>query len=333
MKVTPYTDADEDGWDAFVGDSHNGTFLHSRRYLSYHGSRFRDASLRLLDGRGRLVGVLPAAIDPHDSSMIVSHPGITYGGLVRGAGLQGGEVVDALGAILDWYREHGYRTFLYKAIPTIYHRLPAEDDLYALFRHGAERTRCDLSSAVNLAHRPPLPRSLVGKLGKAQSHGLRIEHDALQLSAFWAVLTDSLARHGVAPVHSVEEMGELISRFPDRITLVTAFLGSELVAGNVLFTTPQTVHAQYGASSDRGRSVAAQDLLDEFCINAAKTGGNLYFNFGISTEQDGAILNEGLHSYKAKFGAGGVVHEFYLCRLSVGGVTRATRKAPSGRNT
>ena len=39
------------------------------------------------------------------------------------------------------------------------------------------------------------------------------------------------------------------------------------------------------------------------------------FDFGISTEAEGMILNEGLYRFKSEFGGGGVVHEFYEMRL------------------
>jgi hypothetical protein len=32
---------------------------------------------------------------------------------------------------------------------------------------------------------------------------------------------------------------------------------------------------------------------------------------GISTEQQGTVLNDGLYRFKSEFGGGGVVHEFF----------------------
>jgi lipid II:glycine glycyltransferase (peptidoglycan interpeptide bridge formation enzyme) len=46
--------------------------------------------------------------------------------------------------------------------------------------------------------------------------------------------------------------------------------------------------------------------------------GARYFDFGISNEQEGRILNEGLYRFKVSFGAGGVVHEFYEVELERG---------------
>jgi hypothetical protein len=44
--------------------------------------------------------------------------------------------------------------------------------------------------------------------------------------------------------------------------------------------------------------------------------GARYFDFGVSNEQEGRILNEGLYRFKTSFGAGGVAQEFYEVELN-----------------
>ena len=46
-------------WDDLVARAVNGTMLHTRRYLSYHGDRFRDRSL-LITNSPRLAHRGPA---------------------------------------------------------------------------------------------------------------------------------------------------------------------------------------------------------------------------------------------------------------------------------
>jgi hypothetical protein len=50
-------------------------------------------------------------------------------------------------------------------------------------------------------------------------------------------------------------------------------------------------------------------LVLEEAIMSACSNQHRYFSFGTSTERDGT-LNEGLHQFKAEFGAGAVVHHF-----------------------
>jgi Tfp pilus assembly protein PilF len=50
-------------------------------------------------------------------------------------------------------------------------------------------------------------------------------------------------------------------------------------------------------------------------VAQAVSQGHAYFSFGISTELDGTVLNDGLQVFKLKFGASGVVHETYSMSL------------------
>jgi hypothetical protein len=274
--------------------------------------RFADQSLMLHDSRSRVVGVFPAAKDPADDKTATSHPGSTYGGLLHTGSLGGRVLIDALAAICDYYADHGVRVLRYKAVPHIYHRRPSEDDLYALTSLGARLYRCDLSSAIDLADRPqPSKRRRRGQR-KAEEHGIEVAVDAERLMDFWAVLEKNLARrHGARPTHSLPEMQLLFDRFPESIHLVTGQFKRKVVAGVVLFATPRVVHTQYIAATDEGRAVSALDATIEGCIELATTRRARFFDFGISTEAEGNILNDGLHQFKTEFGGGGMVHLFY----------------------
>jgi hypothetical protein len=299
-----------------VAQSFNGTFLHSRRFLAYHGQRFQDASLQIHDSKGRLIGVLPAAVNPADPTEIVSHPGITYGGIVHGRRLIGSDLLLAFEEILDVYRGQGFQRFLYKPVPRVFQTVPSEDDLYALFRLGADRCRCDLSAAIDLSRRARISQRRARRLKQATRIGMVVHRDLKYLESYWSILTENLAeRHGKTPVHSIGEIRDLAMRFPEEIVLASGHLDTELVAGAVLFKMRNTVHTQYLASNARGKETAALDYVIEDCIQHALAAGTQYFSFGISTEQDALVLNDGLHAFKTKFGAGGIVHEIYSVTL------------------
>jgi Acetyltransferase (GNAT) domain len=312
INVTAYSAADAVAWDELVGEAPMATFLHSRRYLGYHEHRFADRSLLLQDSRGKLVGLFPAAVDPGEEQRVVSHPGITYGGLLHAGALGGRAAVEALSAISDYYSWEGYGSLRYKAVPPIYHRRPAADDLYALTQLGARLYRCDLSSAIDLTERGrPSSRRRRGAR-KAQEHRVEVTVDADALEELWRVVEENLAmRHGVRPTHTTEDMRLLMGLFPDSIHVIAARLDGAVVAGVVLFITPRVVHTQYIASTEKGRDVAALDAAIEHCIELASAAGARFFDFGISTESEGRVLNPGLHTFKSEFGGGGVAHLFY----------------------
>lgn len=312
MQVRAFNEQDAADWDTFCDVSTNATLLHKRRYLSYHGDRFADCSLILIDDKDRWIGLLPACVDPDDPTCVVSHAGVTYGGFVHTGRLFGGRMIEGLGAVVAQYRAQGFERLRYKAVPWIYQTSPAQDDLYALFRLGASRVRCDLSATINLAHRRKRSERRRRALRKAERAGATIHAGSDYIPQLWNVLRANLARkHGAQPVHSEAEIELLAQRFPEEIQVVTGWISDDIVAGVVVFVAGPTHHAQYIASSEAGDRINALDAVFEACITRAKRAGAQWWDFGISNERAGTYLNDGLHTFKVEFGGGGTVHEFY----------------------
>jgi hypothetical protein len=318
LKVRPYQDSDREAWERFVQeDAINATFLHKRLFLSYHGDRFVDRSLVIEDG-GVIVALFPAADAPADRGTIVSHPGITFGGLLAGSACRAAKNLEAMEAVAGWYREAGCKTLRYKPVPHIYHRHPGGDESYSLFRMGAALVRSDLSSTIQLGARAKVSSRRKRGRNKALRSGVKIlcEPGSDDLASFWDVLGGNLEQaHGVKAVHSLQEVELLMGRFEHAIELLLATLNGEVVAGTLLFHTPTLTHAQYIASSAHGRDLGALDLVLETAIERAQDAMKNYFDFGISTEDQGRYLNEGLHTFKSQFGAGSCVYETYQIEL------------------
>lgn len=311
LKLRRYSAKDAKAWEEFCETAYQSTFLHSRRFLSYHEDRFMDCSL-ILEISGKWVGVFLAAQMPGDNLCVVSHPGITYGGILHNRGLTGERMIAAISMICQYYLDCGYNRLIYKAVPSFYHTIPAQDDLYALFRIGAQRIRCDLSSTIDLQNRRPAGSRRKRSLKKAQRAGVVIMVGTEHLPELWDVLTDNLKKkHKTSPVHTLAEVTMLAERFPNNISCVVGLVGGQVVAGVLLFVTSLVTHAQYIASNSQGYDVSALDVVFEFCIAQAESEGKRWFDFGISTENNGQFLNEGLYSFKSEFGGGGTIHEFF----------------------
>jgi hypothetical protein len=318
IRVRPFVPCDTDAWDSFCGQTLQGTFLHTRKFLSYHGDRFVDKSLVLESDKG-LVGLFPAAIEPAGRKCIISHPGITYGGLLHDGGLQGEHAIEALRQIQTHYQQLGFQEILYKVVPFIYHKASAQDDLYALSQLGAVKTRVDLSSSINLKQRLPVSSRRARSLRKALAAGVEILEGHTFIQAFWDVLTENLHRkHHAVPVHSLSEISLLATRFPQNIRCIVARWQDNIVAGVLLFNTPYVHHAQYIASSADGYRLSALDAIFNDCIRMASDMGCCWFDFGTSNEESGTVLNKGLYEFKSEFGGGGVVHEFYTLQTTNG---------------
>ena len=316
IAVRGYTPQNAEAWEDLVTRSCNGTFMHTRRFLSYHGDRFCDRSVLVEDRKGRVVGVLPAAENPSRPGVIVSHPGLSYGGLVHDGSVRGASMISALRDIADHYRRLGYGHLCYKAVPALYHTEPADDDLYALFRLEARRYRSDLSAAIYLDHRGRVTQRRLRSRRAAEAAGVSTEESWNDIDGFWRILEANLARrHDTSPVHSLAEIRLLHELFPEEIILITSRVGEVLAGGTVLFAAGPAMHMQYTATTDHGRAACVTDLVMEHAIDLARRRGCRIFDFGVSTPHEGWYLDEGLYEFKVSFGAGGVVHEHYKIDL------------------
>jgi hypothetical protein len=308
LLVERYSVGDKMKWDRFVKGGKNATFLHLRDYMDYHADRFTDFSLMIYRGR-ELAGVMPANLE--DDGTLVSHQGLTYGGLVvpRCATLQ--DVLASFHAGLRYLNQHEIPRLVYKRIPSFFNTLPDDDVLYALFLLQARLIRRDCAQVIFLADKLP-PRKLHGRqVKKAIRSGLRLGQE-VDFVPFWdQVLTPCLlGRHGVSPVHTAGEISLLASRFPEQIKLFSVYCGSEMIAGATIYETPTVAHAQYIAATDDGRDSGALDYLFDSLINDYYKHKR-YFDFGICNESEGHLLNHGLLQWKQGFGARTCAHDFY----------------------
>lgn len=310
MEVRPYEASLAGAWNAFNAGARNGHLLFDRGFMDYHADRFADASLMAFED-GRPVALLPAN---RGGETVWSHQGLTFGGLVVDAARASevGAILDACAAALAG---QGARTLVYKALPPIYHRRPAQEDLSWLFRRGARLVRRDLGTAIDLA--TPGPVSSRRTRGARKAAGASVVFGRSdRWGDYWTLLEGVLAaRHGAAATHSLAEIELLAGRFPDAIALHTAERNGEVLAGVVMFLSGPVAHAQYIAAGEEGRALGALDGLFLHLIEGERTRRR-WFDFGHSTVDQGRTLNEGLIRQKEEFGGGGVVHDVYEVDLA-----------------
>ncbi|MDO5101594.1 MAG: GNAT family N-acetyltransferase [Lautropia sp.] len=319
--VQAYEPRCADEWNRFIARSRNGVFLFDRGYMDYHADRFQDASVMVRDARNaRLMAVLPLhRVTSEGQSTLISHGGLTFGGLVMDPKLGGSAVLAIFEALVSHWRHQGVSRLVYRPVPHIYHRLPSEDDLYALHRLGARLGGVQLSSTLDLAR--PVPASEARNRVKAKANRLGVTVRPACFSEYWPLLESTLARrHGVKPVHSLDEIRLLSDRFK-QIELNCAVQASggsgDILAGTVLYCYDGVMHAQYLAASEDGYQVGAMNALMEHCIRDAKERGMRWFSFGTSTYDGGKALNDGLLRHKEQFGARSTVLQSY--ELDIGG--------------
>ena len=312
MEIRVYEFTDQARWDAFVAESKNATFLFYRNYMEYHADRFLDHSLIVLDGNGRIEALLPAN---RETNQLISHGGLTYGGFILDQTMTASKMLEIFDAVCNYIRSKDMNHWIYKPVPHIYHTIPAEDDLYALYRQGARVYRRDVLTIVDcrelLAYQGRRRRSI----RKAQKAGIECR-ETVDYDQFWQILVGNLQkRYNLNPVHSVEEIKLLAGRFPNEIRLYGAYQGDLMLAGAVAYLSRNVCHIQYNAASEDGKQFGALDVIMDDLVERYKSSKR-YFDFGVSTEDNGQYLNPGLVDYKEGFGGRTVVHDLYELDLS-----------------
>lgn len=305
LTLRPYAAADAAAWDALVDRSRNGNLLHRRGYMDYHADRFADCSL-VVERGGEFVAVFPANVQDR---AVTSHGGLTYAGLIAGHALRAESTLALFEQIGNHYRALGVQRVIYKAVPHVFHAFPAEEDLYALHRLGARLARRDLSSVIALQEPYRFTPGRRRAVTRAKRMGIDVQTNA-DPAGFHRLLSEALRRHDAVPTHSLAEMRLLQSRFPQHIVLHEARRDGALLAGVLIYDFGHVVHTQYLAASAEGRQLDALSLLLAQLIEHTYASRR-HFSFGISTEQQGQVLNAGLVAQKEYFGARAVVHDIY----------------------
>lgn len=317
MSLLRYTADKQAEWDAFVRASKNGTFLFERPYMDYHSDRFNDYSMMFYDDKGRLVSLLPANVK---DGILYSHQGLTYGGFILSANARTAQVLEMMQKVCDYLRQQGFKSWRYKQMPTCYHRCPAEEDGYALWRVGAEVCASLVSTTIPLLDaecQPEVERRR--KRGKRRAEeGGYVVCQTSNLSRFWTIMSQNLEeRYSVQPVHTEDEMALLMGRFPQQIRLFeVAKKDEEAQAGCVVYeANDHCVHIQYGHATPMGKEDGCLDLLYLTLIEHYRQQGFRYLDFGNSNEEGGRYLNENLIAQKEGFGGRAVVYNQYEIKL------------------
>ena len=298
-------------WNRFVDDSKNATFLHRREYMDYHSDRFQDCSL-MAYSKGKLIAILPAN---RVENTLYSHQGLTYGGwLIPIKHFTIINMLEVFDAMKSFLKSIDITKLIYKAIPHIYHTYPAEEDLYAIFRHGGELIETQISTTIELSNPFHFNDNYRNLRNKAKRNYLEIKEDT-NFTTFWHILSQLLYdKYDTKPVHSFEEIEMLAERFPNNIKLYTASQDNKMLAGVVIYESSTVAHAQYIASSEEGRNKGALALLFSHLIENVYADKK-YFDFGTSNEDHGRYLNEGLVMQKTGFGGRAIVHNIYKITL------------------
>lgn len=310
IDIIQYSSDKKEEWNAFIKNSKNGIFMFDRNYMDYHSDRFVDNSLMFFDN-DNLIAVLPMNIK---DKVLYSHQGLTYGGFITDEKMKQHKMLECFDVLKQYMQINNIEKLLYKIIPHIYHKTSAEEDLYALFKNDAKLLKLEPSTTIYLKNPCKMPKGRKAQISRAKREGVEIQ-ESKDFKTFIDLENKILAEyHDTKAVHTAEELELLHSKFPEQIRLYSASLNDEIIAGTLIFEYENAVHTQYMASNKISREIGGLDLLIKTLIDKYQDT-KMYFDFGISSENNGQILNEGLISQKEGFGGRTVIYQLWEIKI------------------
>ena len=150
---------------------------------------------------------------------------------------------------------------------------------------------------------------------KAQSCKTEVK-ESDDFASFWRILKLNLfKKYRKEPVHSLYEIEHLYEKFPQNIRLFASYIEDFMLGGVVIYESTNVAHVQYMASDPSCTVPGSLDIIISYLVEEYSTG-KTFFDFGISTENEGTYLNEGLIFFKESFGARATAYDSYRRNLN-----------------
>lgn len=295
-------------WNNFVAHAKNATFLFHRDFMEYHQDRFEDYSLLIFDEKNHLKAILPAN---KVENTLYSHQGLTYGGLVLNQKTRIQEVIEIVHSVLKFLNENGVSSLQMKQLPTIYHESPSDEMEYLSFILNAKLERRDSLSVINLETNFSYSKDRKNGIKRGFKNKLLVKEE-MNFELFWneILIPNLVQKHQTKPVHSLEEITFLKSKFPNNIRQFNVYKEGKIIAGTTIFESDFVAHSQYISADDSKNITGSLDFLHNHLITSTFRNKK-YFDFGISNENQGQNINKGLLFWKEGFGARTIVQNFY----------------------
>jgi hypothetical protein len=310
--IKKYETKNHSDWNAFISNAKNATFLFNRDFMEYHNDRFEDFSLMVYED-DKLVSVLPAN---RVGDTLYSHQGLTYGGLVLLLNSKLYDVVYIFKDILKFLYDNRISKLILKKIPIIYCDTFSDEIDYLIHVCNGRTIMKNNISVIKLDSNFNISKSRRECIKRGKKLNLVIKEED-DLIFFWNELLNPIIKekYNSKPVHSLEEIIYLKTKFPNNIRHFNVYYDNQIVCGTTVFITKHVVKPQYVAGSKSNNSLGSIDYLYDFLINVIAKD-KTFFDFGPSHENNGLSIVKNINFWKESFGANSLVQEFYEVETS-----------------
>jgi hypothetical protein len=312
MIIKKFTYNLEKTWDNFVNKQYFGTIYHTRQFINYHpNDRFIDESILIYDN-DELICVLPAC---KRGDGYFSYTGATYGGPVISKKYTKikylKNIIDKIFDYFDNKIEFRLANDIYfdESSYTLYFLLSQKLKVYPELSWYIKTDDDFIENITNKKNKSRLRKSIADESITCTFYDN--EKDYIE---FYKILQKNLENnHDSNPTHSLEEFLKVKNVLEDKQRLYLVKQNENILGGvYVLKTTNQcwyTFYISRNIDLDKVNSSVSY-LMYQIAIDAKKENVK-YIDYGISTEEKGKLINEGLSDFKES-SLGGISNYRYL---------------------
>ena len=299
-------------WDTFVFEQSFGTIYHSRQFINYHPiDRFLDESIMIYN-KDELICVLPAC---KKEDGYFSYTGATYGGPVISKKYTKIKYLKLIvEQILEYYEnkiEFRLANDIYfeESIYTLYFLLSHKLKIYPELSWYIKTEDDFIQKITNKRNKNRLIRSI-----NDESITCTFYNEKEDYIQFYKILQKNLeSNHNSHPTHSLDEFLKVKQLLGEKQKLYLVKQNNNILGGvYVLKTTNQCWYTFYiSRNIDLDKvNCSVSYLMYQIAIDAKKENVK-YIDYGISTEEKGKLINEGLSDFKES-SLGGISNYRYL---------------------
>jgi FemAB-related protein (PEP-CTERM system-associated) len=278
-RVRDFNEQDAERWDDFVHGHPDGSFFQLTGWKRViENTCGYEPRYLLAEQNGKITGIAPLFLVSNwlIGASLVSVPLGVYGGICASDDASRNRLLEAV------KQESVARSIDYLELR---HRRGSIDEgfhhnsLYSTFT-----VPLDSNQEANLKR---LPRDTRYMIRKGEKAGLRVEHGAGQLGAFYRLFAQSMHRHGT-PVFSRTLFMNLQAEFGSAVDVMMVYSGSEPVSGVVSFLFRDTILPYYAGAGPNATKTAANNFMYWELMKYAIERGCKHFDFGRSKKGTGS---------------------------------------------
>ena len=320
LTIEKYNTKNKNCWNTFLHKSFNGTIFSHRNFLNYHINRqFNDHSLMIYQNQ-QLIAIIPAAIiTKNNKTILYSHPGASYGGIILKNNLNFQTINNIIQSIEQYCINQSFNSLFLINSPNIYHTYNDNSLEYLLEWNGYKSNEIYISHTVNFNSLDNIDTIVAKRKRRYLKNDDSLKNidfnQTNNINLFYQILIENKKRFKIQPTHTLDEISKLIQLFPNHIQLFVSSKNSQIIGGSLLFHTNNRASLVfYNAVLEEYRTSQLSMYQLYQCMQIVKNHNINILDFGVShiPESENPLSPKfSLIQFKEQLGAKGVIRKAY----------------------